>query len=126
MKQLTFRPADRSPASEGRARSSSSEGRLGWVRRFGQDVVDRKLDSATRGLVRREKYSSAMIVAFRIARELEGPLRELDRHIARLDRWAEREPAIRRVVESLRQDRKAIVNAIRRLREIEPPEGAAA
>jgi hypothetical protein len=74
---------------------------------------DANLDAALQGLVRREKYASARIVSFRIARELEQPLHSLDRHTAMLDRFEERE--IRQVAAELRRDRQAILSALQRL-----------
>ncbi len=115
MRQATLEPVDRNAAL-----------RAGWFRRLGNDVVERKLDTAMERLVRQEKYTSAVMVSFRIARELEGPLRSLEQHIAELDRLAGWQPEILQVVASLRQDRDAVLRAIQRLAQIEPPVGTAA
>ncbi|NIM61098.1 MAG: hypothetical protein GTN89_09925 [Acidobacteria bacterium] len=93
---------------------------------MGADILERKLDAATERLVRREKYASAVIVAARIARDLEQPLANLEWRIAKLEELAEREPEVRRIVIGLRRDRQAIKDAVRSLRSIEPPTGVAA
>ena len=121
MKYQPRQPIDRCTTPRPGARSPSDRDRRGWLRRLGNNVVERNLDTATQGLVRQEKYASVLVVSFRIARELEEPLCNLERSIAMLDRLAEREPGIRQVADSLRRDRQAILNILERLGEIAPP-----
>jgi len=75
------------------------------------------------GMVRHEKYATAQIMAIRIEFQLAGPLRDLERHIAALEQLSDESHEIRQVVENLRADRRAILKAIRALRDIEAPGG---
>ena len=129
MKDHRLQPVNRHATPRAGARSPSDSDRPGWLRRIGSHLVERKLDTAMQGLVRQEKYASALIVSFRIARELDEPLRNLGRHIATLERLAQlaqEEPEFRQVLAGLRRDRQAILSAVRRLAEIQPPTETAA
>lgn len=126
MKQPALQPVDRCARPRAGSRSSPAGEHRGWLGRLGSNVVERKLDPALQGLVRHEKYASALIISLRIARELEAPLGNLERRIAALDRLAEREPEIRRLAAGLRRDRRAILRVIDRLARLQPPSGIAA
>lgn len=106
--------AGRSSPKVGVRRHHDAEQR-GWFRQLGRDIVDRKLEHAIQRLVRREKYASARIVSLRVTRELEGPLRNLEIHIAALERVGEGDPEVRELVAALRRDRRAVIAAIERL-----------
>ncbi len=101
--------------------SSAHTDHRGRVRRFGKDIVDRKLDMAIQRLVRHEKYASALMVSFRIVHELKEPLRNLDRHIAMVESLDFRDERVQSLAVQLRRNRPAIMNAIQRLGGIEDP-----
>lgn len=125
MRDGMLQPVDRYTTTRAGAPSPSDREYRGWLRRLSRNLVQRKLDSAMLQFVRLEKYSSALIVSMRIAMELEEPLRDLGRQIALLDRYAERDPEIRRLAANLRRDREAILSSVQHLAEIEPPTGPA-
>jgi len=124
MERSTHLVPDRATRTGSEAPLPLNGGRRGWLRRLGGRIIARELTSATQAIVRREKYASALIMSLRIARELEGPMRDLQRHISMLDRLALQEPEISHVAAGLRQDRGEILRAIERLGAIEPPAGA--
>ena len=94
---------------------------FGWLaRRFA--AMGGRLEDAIRRLVRSEKYASVAIVTFRIAHKLRDPLASLQRHITYIDGLSGESRDLERIASSLRQDRAEILEAIRQLNEIEPPE----
>ena len=93
---------------------------LGWLaHRFTQMAM--KLKEVVQRLVRAEKYATASVMAFRIAREMGEPLGSLKLHILFLEGLAEEDEEIMRLGNTLRVDRQKVVDVIRRLNEIEPP-----
>lgn len=91
---------------------------LGWLEgRFAR--MAESLHVTTRRMVRAEKQASASAVVFRIVRELEAPLRSMDRHTAYLEGLSANDPELRRVEEEIREDRRHVLDALRRLVEIE-------
>lgn len=123
MKHRTLQPVDRQSTPQARGRRRPLTAHRWSLRRLGEDLVARKLDSAMQGMVRHEKYATAQIMAIRIEFQLAGPLRDLERHIAALEQLSDESHEIRQVVENLRADRRAILKAIRALRDIEAPGG---
>ena len=95
--------------------------RSGRLRRIGRTIMERKLDAAPQGVVRREKHASARIIVIRIIRDLARPLASLDRHIAALAPLAVGNSEIARIVVSLQRDRDRILRAIQCLGQTVPP-----
>jgi HAMP domain-containing protein len=104
------------------APQASGEAELAWLaERFTRMAT--QLQTTVEHLVRDEKYSSVSAVTFRIARELKAPLGRMERHLLELESVAQQEPDLRRLAAEMRRDRESLIDAIRHLREIEPPEG---
>lgn len=100
----------------------SGEDELAWLaQRF--TAMGTKLKATVEQLVRSEKYSSVNAVTFRMARELKPPLERMKRHIVELESVAQQQPDLRRLASQMRADREKLLEIIRHLREIEPPEG---
>jgi len=100
----------------------SGEDEVAWLaRRFTR--MGTELKTTVERLVRSEKYSAVTAVTFRVARELKAPLERMDRHILELESVAQQQPDLRRLAGQMRSDRESLIDGIRHLREIEPPEG---
>jgi methyl-accepting chemotaxis protein len=104
--------------------SISGDDEFAWLAdRFEQ--MGKTLKTAVEKLVRVEKYTTASGVAWRVAREMHGPLESLKRHVLFLEGVASSDPELREVADSLQRDRKKVVEVLLRLNEIRPPESEA-
>ncbi len=101
-----------------------SEDELGWLgRRF--TAMGTRLRESVESLVRAEKYATVGAIAFRVTREMAAPLDAIGRRLVMLEAVAYRDDEVGRLCTELSADRARLIEVVKRIQEIEPPESGA-
>lgn len=101
--------------------SPARDDEFGWLAdRFAE--MGERLEVTVRQLVRQEKASSAVAVAYRVVRQLGAPLARLQRHTVLLESTVSDDAELATIAADIERDRGELVEALLRLEELVPDE----